>query len=132
MGLRWRLLPARLTGLALAGRLAAGVGELPGLLASADLAISSTGYNTAAEVETAGVRAIFVPAPRSHDDQYARAERRARQHSHFRVFRGATTSALAALMHESLASPPPRRAAPPDGGYRAAQFLIDLLHARER
>ena len=105
------------------------VADMPELFASADLVISSAGYNTAAEVESAGVRAIFVPAPRSHDDQQARAERQARENPHLHVFRGKTATEMLALIHQCLGGSPPPRGAPPVGGYRAAQLLIDWLHA---
>jgi predicted glycosyltransferase len=105
------------------------VADLPGALAASDLIICQGGYNTIAEVEQAGRKAICIPAERFYDDQVSRARQAAGEHSHFRVFEGGQAPELAALIRECLAAPTPAAGAALPGGRRAAQILIEMLGA---
>lgn len=51
--------------------------ELVDLLALSDVAITAGGYNTVNEVRLSKTPAIFLPSPRTHDDQQDRVERMA-------------------------------------------------------
>lgn len=44
------------------------------LLAQADIIVGACGYNLFYEVQTQGLRAIFLPQPQTYDDQYRRAQ----------------------------------------------------------
>lgn len=48
--------------------------RMPELLSLADLAIAEGGYNTVHELRAAKTPAVFLPSPRSHDDQYERVQ----------------------------------------------------------
>jgi predicted glycosyltransferase len=48
--------------------------RMPELLSLADLAIAEGGYNTVHELRAAQTPAVFLPSPRSHDDQYERVQ----------------------------------------------------------
>jgi predicted glycosyltransferase len=105
--------------------------DMPGTFAAADLVICQAGYNTIAELERAGTRAIVVPAERPWDDQFARAERTARAHTHLRVVASASQAALAELVANQLSQPHgPRKAlvSQPPGAALAARLLHDMLY----
>ncbi len=95
----------------------------------ADIVISSAGYNTAAELEQVGVKAILVPGVTSWDDQYARAERLTRAHAHFRTFTGSLASELAGLVETLLREPACRGVTEAKGADKAASHLRSLLDA---
>lgn len=59
--------------------------QLFDLLSAADVVICQGGYNTLNEVVELRVPTICVPAARSHDDQFARAEALSRLHPWIRV-----------------------------------------------
>lgn len=108
------------------------VPDLPTLLASSDLIICQAGYNTIAEVQQSGTPAICIPAPRVYDDQDERAQKLARESSHFRVMNPSNANELAAAIHAALAVPVLRTAiAEPPGNRAAAQFLIDFVRRRQ-
>lgn len=96
--------------------------------AEADLVICQAGYNTIAELEQLGTKAVLVPAARQWDDQLARAERANRDHKTFRVFRGKTAVELASLaadfLGERIAS---ATVTTPNGAMRAAQAIYAML-----
>jgi len=99
-----------------------------GAFASADLVISQAGYNTVAELEQVGTKAILVPAERTWDDQFARADRAERLHPHFWSFRGSDPIALARLASESLRDTTPAVSGPQcEGAGQAARCLYAML-----
>ncbi len=53
--------------------------ELGSLLAEATLVFSAGGYNTVHEIRAAAVPAVFLPGPRTHDDQFERVQSLAEQ-----------------------------------------------------
>ena len=104
--------------------------DMPAVFASADLVICQAGYNTIAEIQQVGTKAILVPAERLWDNQFARADRASRLHPHIRVLRSADPAALAHLASQLLREPDPARAlevARPPGAARAAALLHALL-----
>jgi predicted glycosyltransferase len=102
--------------------------DMPGTLAAADLVIAEAGYNTIAELEDIGTRAILVPAERQWDDQYARAHRAAKAYPHIKAFCGTDHAALARLAAESLEIPPPlAQPSRGDGARQAAEWIYSLL-----
>jgi predicted glycosyltransferase len=95
---------------------------------NADVVLSTAGYNTAAELEQVGARAVFVPAETKWDDQLARAERLARAYAHFRCFRGTTAVELALAVEELLRETPFGTGALSDGADKAASILRSLTN----
>ena len=96
--------------------------------AEADLVICPAGYNTVAELEQLGTKTILVPAERQWDDQFARADRTARERGNFRVFRGRIPTELANLAAELLRERIPKVIVPKrDGGMKAARLIYEML-----
>jgi predicted glycosyltransferase len=99
-----------------------------GTFAAADLVICQSGYNTVTELEQVRTKAILVPAERMSDDQFARANRAAKQNPNFRIFEGSEASELAHLTVEFLKRPvTPLPCGMPTGAMRAAEKLCVLL-----
>ena len=102
--------------------------DLAGAFARADLVICQAGYNTVAEVRQSGSKAILVPAKRTWDDQFARAQRACEGESRFRVHLSPDCRTLAELALELLRSSPV--ASPvtvPPGAERAAMLLHAMM-----
>jgi len=96
--------------------------------AQADLVICQAGYNTVAELEQLGTKAVLVPAERQWDDQFARAERAMREHDTFRVFRGNAPADLANVAVDFLGEHVANTVIPmASGGMNAAQLICSLL-----
>ena len=100
--------------------------------ASADLVISQAGYNTVTELEQLATKAILVPLETNWDDQFARADRAERLHTHFRRFRGSDAIALARLASESLRDTTSAVRSPQfEGASKAARCLCAMLTPKE-
>lgn len=95
------------------------------VLPAVDLLVCGAGYNSAAESAAFGVRTLFRPFARSHDDQGARAAGRA--------VLGALAGpeATAGAIRAALDGPAPVAAEPAvtDGARVAARLLVDLLRS---
>lgn len=104
--------------------------DMLSVLSSADLVICQAGYNTVAELEQAGTKAVLVPAQRQWDDQFARGEKAERDHRNiFRLFRGKTASQLAQFVAEFLSeSVATTTVATPDGARKAAQAIREIVN----
>jgi UDP-N-acetylglucosamine--N-acetylmuramyl-(pentapeptide) pyrophosphoryl-undecaprenol N-acetylglucosamine transferase len=104
-----------------------------GSFAAADLVICQGGYNTVAELEQLGTKAILVPAKRTADDQFARANRASNQHSHFQTFVGSEPGELAQLAVDLLRRPISLPSSEPlTGATRAAEELCAFLKKSRR
>jgi len=96
--------------------------------AEADLVVCQAGYNTVAELEQLGTKALLVPTERQWDDQFARAHRIARERKNFRVLRGKTPADLAHQAIELLCEDIPNTIETgPNGGMKAAQLIYAML-----
>jgi len=96
--------------------------------AEADLVICQAGYNTVAELEQLGTKTVLVPAERQWDDQFARADRIAREQRNFRVFRGKTPAELAQQATELLCEHILNTTATgANGGIKAAHLVYEML-----
>src|SRR6202030_3749015 len=96
--------------------------------AEADLVICQAGYNTVAELEQLGTKTLLVPAEREWDDQYARADRAARQQRNFRVFLGRTPVELADMASGLLREWSPRPTVTrPEGAIKAARLIYEMV-----
>lgn len=95
------------------------------VLPAADLLVCGAGYNSAAEAAAFGVRTLFRPFARSHDDQAARAAGG--------PIMGALDApdVVAAAIAAALDAPAPAPADPAttDGARTAARLLADLLRS---
>ena len=99
-------------------------------LASADLIICQGGYNTIAEVTSVARPAICVPAERTVDDQFERAEQAASSHSSFHVCRIPKPNNLAELIDSCLQTSIRERAdseISSRGAEQAAEALLELI-----
>ena len=94
-------------------------------LPAVDLLVCGAGYNSAAEAAAFGVRTLFRPFGRSHDDQAARAA----GGRSFGAMDG--PEAVAAAIAAALDAPAPLPADPAttDGARVAARRLVELLRA---
>jgi predicted glycosyltransferase len=103
--------------------------DMPARFSRADLIISQAGYNTVAEIDMLGVRAVLVPAERQWDDQFARAERVSRGHKNLRTFRGKTPAELSQLALELCKQEVSRVCAVVDapGGPKAARLIYEMI-----
>jgi len=102
--------------------------------AQADLVVCQCGYNTMAELERVGTRTILVPAARTLDDQFARAQRLARTYPHFSTFVGSSPQELGRLIVDAVAEgrrPPAPRPVADRGAERAAAILRAMATQRE-
>src|ERR1700674_377254 len=97
-------------------------------LAEADLVVCQAGYSTVAELEQIGTKTLLVPAERLWNDQFARADRAAREQRNFRVFLGRTPVELAnmaaELLREGIPNPTVIR---PEGGINAARLIYKMV-----
>jgi predicted glycosyltransferase len=99
-----------------------------GTFSMADLVISAAGYNVTAELVEVGTKTIVIPAERLWDDQFERAERLVRAHSHFRLFTGASSHDLARIMGDVLQDTPTIPIGmSSNGACRAAELLCRML-----
>jgi predicted glycosyltransferase/glycosyltransferase involved in cell wall biosynthesis len=97
-------------------------------LSAADLVICQAGYNTVAELEQAGTKAIVVPAVRDFDDQFARARIIAARNPQISVFEGSDLLKLSQIATQLLREPIRRRSSTrPEGAQKAAEYLQKLL-----
>lgn len=104
--------------------------DLPHLLANARAVICQAGYNSIEELRSAGTPAVCIPAERTLDDQFARADSFARMRSNVHVLRESDPDRLAELLSECLISP--RMAESEEtavGANRAARALLDFTRA---
>ena len=118
-----------------------GVFPLHPYLKAIDLAVSSVGYNAAHELVAMQVPTIFVPAPTTTDDQYARANAIAEQGAGWAVT-DASAASLAVLLARLLADDEGREAASAhcarlrgswsDGAAEAAEQIVDPPHRPRR
>jgi transposase len=75
-----------------------------------------------------GTKTLLVPAERQWDDQFARADRIAREQRNFTVFRGASPRELANAIAEVLRDPIQNITSPkPDGGITAARLIYEMV-----
>lgn len=97
-------------------------------LSAADLVICQAGYNTIAELEQVGTKAIVVPARRDHDDQFGRARIIASRNPQISIFEGSDHLKLSPIAAQLLREPIRRRFhARPEGAQNAAKYLQELL-----
>lgn len=118
-----------------------GVFPLHPYLKAIDLAVSSVGYNAAHELVAMEVPTIFVPAPTTTDDQYARAMAIAEEGAGWAVT-DSSASSLAVLLACVLADEEGRsearahcarlRASWSDGAGEAAAEIVDPPHKPRR
>jgi predicted glycosyltransferase len=96
--------------------------------AEADLVICQAGYNSIAELEQVGTKAVLVPAERQWDDQFARARSVIRTRENFRVFRGENPAELANVAVGLLSERIPNVIVPKaDGGIKAARLIFEMV-----
>jgi predicted glycosyltransferase len=97
-------------------------------LSAADLVICQAGYNTIAELEQVGTKAIVVPAPRDYDDQFARAKNIAARNPQIFVFEGSDHLKLSQIATRLLREPIRTGFyTRPEGARIAAEYLQELL-----
>jgi len=102
--------------------------DWPSKGAESDLVICQAGYNTVAELELLGTKAVLVPAEREWDDQFARAEHVSRRCQRFRTFTGTKSSELSQIASDLLSEDIPDCAAPlADGAAKAARLIYALV-----
>lgn len=97
------------------------------------LVVCQAGYNTVAEIVSAGVPAICVPAERKFDDQHERARATSAAHQQFHLWEGQDSESLSSLMLRLLRAPRTDGHAGADskGSTLAAEILIESM-ARNR
>jgi UDP-N-acetylglucosamine--N-acetylmuramyl-(pentapeptide) pyrophosphoryl-undecaprenol N-acetylglucosamine transferase len=98
-------------------------------LSAADLVICQAGYNTVAEMKHLGVPTICVPAERSLDDQFERADKIAATCSHIKVWRAGAqplSEVIASQLHVARSQSSAFRVTPP-GARRAADLIMKLV-----
>ena len=95
------------------------------MLPAVDLLVCGAGYNSAAEAAAYGLRTLFRPFTRSHDDQAARAA----GGRCFGAMDGPVEVAAAIAAALDAPAPPPADPAGTDGARVAARHLVDLLRA---
>jgi predicted glycosyltransferase len=120
------------------------VGELPSLMAAADLVVSMGGYNTSAEILSVGARSVIVPRTWSSGEHGDRSRAKVDAEQLFRAEglarlgavsmidpRELSPAALADAMHRALDTPPPSLNGDLrlDGAARVADHLLDLASA---
>ncbi len=102
--------------------------DMFGALSGADLVICQAGYNTIAELEQIGTKAIVVPASRDCDDQFARARIVAARNPQISVFEGTDHLKLSQIATQLLREPIRTRFhTRPEGARKAAEYLQKLL-----
>jgi predicted glycosyltransferase len=108
--------------------------DLASYVAAADLSVSLGGYNTICEVLSAGVRALIVPRIFPRQEQYIRALRLTdRALIELLPPTRLQPDRLAASVRACLgASFAPSQPVSLDGGARAADIVLSLVHARDR
>ncbi len=94
------------------------------VLPAADLLVCGAGYNSAAEAAAFGVRTLFRPFARSHDDQATRATGHV-----FGAFDAPAVVAAAIAAALDAPAPAPADPATTDGARTAARLLVDLLRS---
>ncbi|MEM8685737.1 MAG: glycosyltransferase [Pseudomonadota bacterium] len=120
---------------ALSGRLPAFVtlerfrADLPALMKLAQVSVSQAGYNTVADLQSAGCRAVLVPySTDGETEQTRRAEILAKQKRAVVVHqRDLSAATLSRAMSEALALPAPEPAGDLNGAERSARILRALL-----
>lgn len=75
---------------------------MPDLIAEANLVLCRAGYNTVAEVISAGVPAILCPGVRTNDDQWARARQASQDWHSLHMLEQASPNSLADLIVNCL------------------------------
>ncbi len=103
--------------------------DLPALMSRAQVSVSQAGYNTVADLQSAGCRAVLVPYSQDGEtEQTRRAEILAQQQRAIMVHQqDLTVKALADALSAALALPAPAPAKDLDGADKSASILRDLL-----
>ncbi|MCP5085134.1 MAG: glycosyl transferase [Alphaproteobacteria bacterium] len=107
--------------------------DLPALLRTAKVSVSQSGYNTVADVLSAGCRAVVVPyAEDGETEQLRRAETLAAQDRAVVVHQAdLSEQALAAALGEALSLPQPEPSGLMNGAAATASLLRDLCNAAD-
>jgi predicted glycosyltransferase len=93
----------------------------------ADLVVGAAGYNTVAELEHVGVKAVLIPAETAWDDQNVRAQRSSFAHSQVRYFQGTSARELGQMIQRLLGENMIVRSEAATGAAKAAALISSML-----